>query len=109
MATQFIIALFIAKKLSINPPFNIKYKVYADFDFNLRLFKSGYKFKFDPNCISYALPGGSSSKVNLKEYFMIILNHYNFIYAMRALFVNILGKLKAYLNFKNIFNYYRFK
>jgi len=102
-------ALFIAKKLSINPPFNIKYKVYADFDFNLRLFKSGYKFKFDPSCISYALPGGSSSKVNLKEYFMIILNHYNFIYAMRALFVNILGKLKAYLNFKNIFNYYRFK
>lgn len=60
-------ALLIPKMVHQAPPFNLKYKVYADFDFNLRLYMSGFVFVKDPGFIGYAKPDGVSSKLNIKE------------------------------------------
>jgi glycosyltransferase involved in cell wall biosynthesis len=57
-------ALLIPKAVHPSPPFNLSFKTYADFDFNLRLYKTGIEFINDPRFESYALPDGLSSKLD---------------------------------------------
>lgn len=61
-------ALIIPKCLHPEPPFDPAYRVYADFDFNQRLYQVGARFVFDRNFISYALPGGISGKYSDESY-----------------------------------------
>jgi glycosyltransferase involved in cell wall biosynthesis len=65
-------ALLIHKSLSLQPPFDTKYKAYADFDFNARLFKRKVKFTGSEDLIGYALPGGLTEKVHIPEVLEII-------------------------------------
>ena len=59
--------LLVPKKFHRLPPFNIKYPIYADYDFNLRLYKSKVKFYYSDHFIGYAMPGGISKQLKVLE------------------------------------------
>jgi glycosyltransferase involved in cell wall biosynthesis len=65
-------ALLIHKSASSDSPFDLRYKVYADYDFSVRLFKKGYKFIHLENLRAEAAPGGLSSTMYLREMLHII-------------------------------------
>lgn len=54
-------ALLIPKALHSEPPFDTRYQIYADYDFNLRILNNQAEFKYDPDFLTYALPGGTSA------------------------------------------------
>jgi len=60
-------ALLVPKKLHPEPPFNLEYPLYADFDFNQRLLKQGTSFRFSPDLQAYAFPGGLTRELNIEE------------------------------------------
>lgn len=78
-------ALLIRKSLHPEPPFNCCYKVYADFDFNQRLMKSGARFVQATDFIGYARPGGVSDHSGLSESLKIIYFNYGIIWVTLAL------------------------
>lgn len=61
-------ALLIPKKLHVAPPFDTRYKLYADFDFNLRILKKAAEFKYDRDFLAYAMPGGASKNYSSEAY-----------------------------------------
>lgn len=69
-------ALLVPKKLHRKPPFDLRYDIYADFDFNQRLYKNGFTFLKDDSFTSYALPGGVSE--HLDKYQMVKISYKNF-------------------------------
>ena len=79
-------ALLVPKRFNLLPPFNLKYKIYADFDFNQRLYKLGYQFVFDPSFISYAEPDGVSAKLNIEEIAAIAFKNFGFFYGILSFF-----------------------
>lgn len=96
-------ALLISKSLSIQPPFNTRYKVYADYDFNCRLLNQGVKFQFSEDFISYASPAGVSGKLSLKESLQVVKINFGFVWT----FLSILYHL--YQGFKYGFHRLSFK
>lgn len=88
-------ALLIKKKIHIEPPFNIKYKIYADFDFNQRLLKMGYNFYYSTNFIAYALPGGISEKLNIKETIEVSKKNFGLLTSNLLYFYLIVQKIKG--------------
>ena len=77
-------ALLVNKGLYSDPPFNCRYPVYADFDFNQRLMKSGAHFIHSPDFISYACPGGVSDQNCFTESLSVITANYGFVWAAVA-------------------------
>jgi len=69
-------ALLVPKKFHILPPFNIQYPTYADYDFNLRLYKAKVKFYYSDYFIGYAMPGGISKQLKVLE--MSLISFQNF-------------------------------
>ena len=65
-------ALLIPKALHPEPPFNTRFRIYADFDFNQRLRNMGANFVRSPQLTGYALPGGVSSRKDYGELATII-------------------------------------
>jgi len=61
-------ALLIPKALHSEPPFDTRYKIYADYDFNLRILNNKADFKYDQDFLTYALPGGISQIYSLEAY-----------------------------------------
>jgi glycosyltransferase involved in cell wall biosynthesis len=53
-------ALLLHKSLHPEPPFDTKYKICADYEFNLRLYTRQVEFAYSEDLIAYALPGGLS-------------------------------------------------
>jgi glycosyltransferase involved in cell wall biosynthesis len=53
--------LLLRKSVHPSPPFDIHYKICADYDFNLKLYKRKINFAFAEDLVSYAMPGGASS------------------------------------------------
>lgn len=78
-------ALLVNKALYPCPPFNCRYQVYADFDFNQRLKKSGANFVYASEFIGYARPGGVSDRHCFPESLRIIMANYGFLWALLAL------------------------
>ena len=78
-------ALLVNKACHPAPPFNTSYKLYADFDFNQRLMKSGARFIYSPQFVAYAHPGGLSDKQSFSESLRIIRNNYGVFWALLAL------------------------
>lgn len=93
-------ALLVNKAIHPAPPFNCRYQIYADFDFNQRLKKNGANFVYTPNFIGYARPGGISDHKNFAESLRIVLANYGFLWASLAL----LGyyAMKAFPVFKRL-------
>ena len=78
-------ALLVSKALHPVPPFNCRYQVYADFDFNQRLKKNGANFVSSPDFIGYARPGGVSDRQHFAESLSIVSVNYGFLWAVLAL------------------------
>ena len=77
-------AMLVKKSVHPSPPFNLKYKIYSDFDFNQRLLKAGYKFIIDDTFVGYALEGGVSAQFNKQEMLSIIKSNYGIFYKLLA-------------------------
>jgi glycosyltransferase involved in cell wall biosynthesis len=78
-------ALLVNKAIHPAPPFNCCYRLYADFDFNQRLKKSGANFVHSPQFIAYAHPGGVSYKQFFSESLRIIRYNYGYFWMLLAL------------------------
>jgi len=74
-------ALLIPKSLHPAPPFNCLYKIYADFDFNQRLYKGGAEFQFVDDLASFAAADGVSSIINIDEMNQIVFGNFG-LFAM---------------------------
>jgi glycosyltransferase involved in cell wall biosynthesis len=75
-------ALLVPKKLHTESPFNTKYKVYADYDFNQRLYKLGAPFKRSQNLVGFALPDGISSQIGIKEMASVTKSNNGILWAL---------------------------
>ncbi|MDQ5767545.1 glycosyltransferase family 2 protein [Thiothrix subterranea] len=89
-------ALLVPKKIHPHPPFNIKYKIYADYDFNLRLFLSGKKYFKSQEFLSFALPDGVSSKINIIEINKICRENLGYIHGLTSYIYISLQKIKIW-------------
>lgn len=98
-------ALLVPKYIHINAPFNTKYKVYADFDFNQRLIKQGVAFYYSKEFLAYAMPGGVSENYS-KESFKISYKNFGLTYGLLAFLFYLYQKSKPYS--KYYFNKIRF-
>lgn len=78
-------ALLVNKSLRPGPPFDCRYRVYADFDFNQRLKKQGARFVHSPEFIGYACPGGVSDRHCFSEPLSIVFNNFGFLWAALAI------------------------
>lgn len=78
-------ALLVNKSLHPAPPFDCHYPVYADFDFNQRLMKSGANFVYSSDFIGYARPGGVSDRHSLDESLRVIAGNFGFLWSAIAL------------------------
>lgn len=77
-------ALLIRKSLHPQPPFDLTYRLYADFDFNQRLLRSGAQFVYDDQFLSYALPGGVTQKFNTRESLVIVKKNFGLGFCLMA-------------------------
>ncbi len=68
-------ALLVQKAVHPAPPFDTRYRVFGDWDFNVRLWKQGVKAVHLPSLRSYAGPGGISSSRPLGEAFELVRGH----------------------------------
>ena len=74
-------ALLIPKRVHSQPPFNLEYTHYADFDFNQRLYKKQISFRFHPHLQSYAAPGGMTENLALDELRRIVRKNFGAFWA----------------------------
>jgi glycosyltransferase, putative len=74
-------ALLIPKEIHIDPPFNLKYSTYADYDFNLRLYLGKNKFIKNKDFKGFALPDGVSHHLNIKEMTNIVKDNEGIFYS----------------------------
>lgn len=65
--------MYFSKKIFLKYKFDIKYKVAADYDLTIKLFKNRYNFYFINNTLSNNLMGGYSSNLfeSFKDFFQI--------------------------------------
>jgi glycosyltransferase involved in cell wall biosynthesis len=93
-------ALLVLKAAHPTPPFNARYRVYGDWDFNLRLWKAGVRAEYSPQLKSFAEPGGVSESRPIIETFQIAFAHAGVSAALRAcsrmLIANALALLKRW-------------
>jgi glycosyltransferase involved in cell wall biosynthesis len=88
-------ALLIPKTLNVEPPFDTRYKLYADFDFNLRLIKKGVDWQYDQDFLAFAMPGGAS-RIYSAEAFKIAKNNFGIIFGALAFFFFLYQKSKEF-------------
>jgi glycosyltransferase involved in cell wall biosynthesis len=74
-------ALLINKTIHPQPPFDKRFKTFADFDFNQRLYKKGYKFVRSENFLASALPAGASGTPDLSEVTALIRKNFGLFWA----------------------------
>lgn len=72
---------------SIHPaaPFDIRFRTYADFDFNQRLYSHGARFAFSDELIARAMPGGLSSRHYIRESLSIVRKNFGVFWMCLAL------------------------
>lgn len=75
-------ALIVPKHLHPQPPFNLAFPTYADFDFNQRLLKQGHKFNEMKGFVSYAAPDGVSAKLDKQQMVKVTLHNFGIWYAL---------------------------
>lgn len=77
-------ALLVNKKCHQEVPFDTRYPVYADFDFNQRLLKDGVSFRYSKQLIAYARPGGLSDRGMFFETLCIINKNFGLLWVLAA-------------------------
>lgn len=78
-------ALLVPKRLHPEPPFDTRFRMYADFDFNQRLLKEGVTFLSADNFVASALPGGLSSSKDYREMLRVVSRNFGVAGVLRAL------------------------
>jgi len=68
--------LLIPKKIHLEPPFDTRFRLYADFDFNQRMKKQGIRFSCLGELSAYASPHGMTSATDLSELLIIVRKNY---------------------------------
>lgn len=63
-----------------NTPFDKKYKVYGDYDMNLRMIAAGFSHQYRPEFLAYAKPGGVSAKINHIENMKVVFKNKGLIW-----------------------------
>ncbi|SDT31902.1 Glycosyltransferase involved in cell wall bisynthesis [Maribacter dokdonensis] len=81
-------ALLVKKSLHPISPFDKQFNLYADFDFNQRLYKQNLKFVYDDSFLSYALPGGVSANFDKNQSLKIVQKNYgkNYYYLAKLFY-----------------------
>jgi glycosyltransferase involved in cell wall biosynthesis len=87
-------ALLIYKNSDMHDPFDINLKIFADYDFNARLFNEKYNFIFLEDFEAYALPGGISSTVYLKEMLRVIRRNFGIFWVLIAVIYQLIQGFK---------------
>lgn len=77
-------ALLVKKDVHPEPPFDLTFRTYADFDFNQRLIKKGVDFTFVEGFRAYALPGGVSENFNEMESAAIVKKNFGLFWGLVA-------------------------
>jgi glycosyltransferase involved in cell wall biosynthesis len=78
--------------------YDLNYKVFSDFDYNQRLFKSGSSsLKIEAVICTHDLGGVSHSKVSFSENYKIIVSNFGYCYLVIALIYYKIQGLKARL------------
>lgn len=72
-------ALLIPKSINPPPPFDTKFKIYADFDFNQRVYKRNITFKYNEKLRGFATLGGVSETLNIIEMISVTLKNYGLL------------------------------
>ena len=72
-------ALLIPKSINPQPPFDTRYKIYADFDFNQRLYKRNITFIYSEATKGFATFGGVSQMLNIEEMASVSLKNFGFL------------------------------
>ncbi|CAD5372638.1 hypothetical protein RA210_U200025 [Rubrivivax sp. A210] len=93
-------ALLVSKLAHPAPPFDPRYRVYGDWDFNLRLWKQGARACYLSSLRSYASPGGVSSTRPLGEAFAIASKHAGLRAGLVVCYRVMKGKLRDLLQGK---------
>lgn len=90
--------LILKKRPFLNSPFNPKYKVYGDYDMNLKMINEGFSFLYANDFFAYAKPGGVSHVFDHKENLFVVFDNKGFFWAAVALvrwgYCSIKNKLK---------------
>ena len=95
-------ALLINKATHPERPFDIRFKVFADFDFNQRLLKKGINFIYSDSFVGYAMPEGVSSKFDLVESLQIIRKNFGVGWCFLSLLYFVTRRIFVYS--KHLFN-----
>lgn len=77
-------SLLVNKSLHPSPPFDTKFRVYADFDLNQRLYKQGVSFRYSEELLTYALPDGVSGRLQFKESLSVIRKNFGIFWTLAA-------------------------
>lgn len=80
-------ALLVPRRLHPEPPFDLRFRLYADFDLNQRLLKGGVPFRYDPALRAVALPGGVSSRKDRGEMLRVVRKNFGIGWMMAASFL----------------------
>ncbi|GAB4302170.1 MAG: colanic acid biosynthesis glycosyltransferase WcaE [Desulfuromonadia bacterium] len=78
-------ALLVPRAIHPEPPFDLRFRLYADFDFNQRLLKRGVRFRYDPALRAAALPGGVSSRKDRREMLAVVGKNFGPLWSLVAL------------------------
>lgn len=68
-------ALLVHKRVHPAPPFDTRWRVFGDWEFNIRLWKAGVKAAHAPTLRAWAGPGGVSGRRPLAEVYAIVRLH----------------------------------
>lgn len=88
-------SLLVKKTLHPVSPFDTRYSLYADFDFNQRLYKRNIKFLYDDAFLSYALPDGVTANLDERQSLQIVKKNYGQPHVFLARVFYKLQRLKA--------------
>jgi len=88
-------AMLVKKSLNLAPPFSLDYKIYSDFDFNQRLLKKGVSFQKDDDFHGFALEGGVSEQLDIKEVVKIVRKNYGYFISKLAMLYFELQKING--------------
>jgi glycosyltransferase involved in cell wall biosynthesis len=78
-------ALLVPKSACKYSPFDLQYKVYADYDFSIKLLKDNYNFIYCDDFSSVAAPDGLSSIVYIGEILNIVKKEFGYMWMFLAL------------------------
>lgn len=87
-------ALLVHKSVMSVNPFSLNYKVYADYDLNIRLLKQGVEFVGSDDMLSYQLLGGLTKDIYIPEMLEIIKSNFGWHWSSVMLLYFLVIQLK---------------